>query len=147
MPMRFNMVPIIYIGLGNFGPHGCSATYHPRLYKVSGHYIETFCFQLPYWNTLMGSFRPAPNCLIPHIPWLFTMCFNMVSNCHGFLLDFLRQDHWSSTAPFDVCRIFWWRSVVPTHSPKDEFYRLAAEAISFPSPLFLPYWSTLDSNQ
>ena len=32
--------------------------------------------------------------------------------------------------------VSWWRSVVPTHSPKDEFYRLAAEAISFPSPLF-----------
>lgn len=28
------------------------------------------------------------------------------------------------------------RSVVSIHSPKDEFYRLAAEAISFPSPLF-----------
>lgn len=26
--------------------------------------------------------------------------------------------------------------MVSIHSPKDEFYRLAAEAISFPSPLF-----------
>ena len=31
---------------------------------------------------------------------------------------------------------FWWSRVVTIYSPRDEFYRLAAEAISFTSPDF-----------